>query len=136
MICLMLALFLSDLFVLVQVTSNVEQDVILTIVFAVFALEFFGLLMTDASYIFGFFFWMDLVGTISMIFDISYLLGIDAEKPEISNTDNNRDNLIVVRLARAAKLGARAGRLSRVLKLLRFMPFLYNSDQTDNVKMA
>jgi hypothetical protein len=25
--------------------------------------------LTDASYLFGFFFWMDLMGTLSMIFD-------------------------------------------------------------------
>lgn len=137
MVCLMLALFLSDVFVLAQVSTNVEQDAILTFVFVVFAVEFFGLVLTDASYLFGFFFWMDLVGTISMIFDISYLLGINAKEPERRNTDSGRENLIVVRLARAAKLGARAGRLSRVLKLLRFLPFLYNSDQSsDNVKMA
>jgi len=132
----MLALFLSDVFVLAQVSTNVEQDAILTFVFIIFAIEFLGLVLTDASYLFGFFFWMDLVGTISMIFDISYLLGVNAKEPEKRNTDSGRENLIVVRLARAAKLGARAGRLSRVLKLLRFLPFLYNSDQNENVKMA
>lgn len=124
MVALMLALFLSDMCVLAQVNSNTEQDFILLLVFAIFLFEFLGLVFTDASYLFGFFFWMDLLGTLSMIFDISFMVGNDATQPERRSPDSGRENLIVVRAARATKLGARAGRLSRVLKLLRFLPFV------------
>jgi len=136
MICLFLALFLSDLFALSEVEENVAQDVILTVVFAIFLLEFLGLVLTDASYFLGFFFFMDLLGTLSMIFDISYMLGTDVTEPERRSPDSGKENIIVVRAARATKLGARAGRLSRVLKLLRFMPFLRNEAQDQDVQMA
>merc|ERR1740130_1545837 len=49
---------------------------------------------------------------------------------------SGEENFIVVRAARATKLGARAGRLSRVMKLLRFLPFVSSGDQDDTVKMA
>jgi len=139
MFSLFFALFLNDICVLSEVDNNMIQDVILTIVFAIFLFEFLGLVFTDASYLLGFFFWMDLLGTLSMVFDISYMgTGTDATQPERIGTGGGRENLIVVRAARATKLGARAGRLSRVLKLLRFLPFLNDGQQEDDstVKMA
>jgi len=137
LICLFNALFLYDAFIVLQVPSNTELDIVLTAVFAVFLYEFVGLVLTDSTYPLGFFFWMDLIGTLSMLFDISYMLGSDATVPETVRDSSASDNVILVRAARAAKLGARAGRLSRVLKILRFMPFLYVR-QTDQrkVKMA
>jgi hypothetical protein len=136
MVSLVFALFLSDLFAVCEVEGNTAQDIILTVVFAIFLGEFFGLLLTDASYLLGFFFFMDLLGTASMIFDISFLLGTSASEPERRSPDSGQENIIVVRAARATKLGARAGRLSRVLKLLRFMPFLKNDLQDKDVQMA
>merc|ERR1719253_371093 len=71
-----------------------------------------------------------------MIFDISFMLGTDASMPEKYSGQRGEENLIVVRAARATKLGARAGRLSRVMKLLRFLPFVGGGDQKSGVKMA
>merc|ERR1719387_1719744 len=100
-----------------------------------FTLEFVGLSCTDPSYPFGFFFLMDFIGTISMIFDISYMLGQDASKPTYAVGGDAKKNLMLLRAARAAKLGARAGRLSRVLKILRYLPFMRQPDRSD-VAMA
>mmetsp|Transcript_86615 Transcript_86615/g.250131 ORF Transcript_86615/g.250131 Transcript_86615/m.250131 type:complete len:889 (+) Transcript_86615:111-2777(+) len=140
MVSLMLALFLGEAFTVAQVSSNTASDVILTIVFAVFAGEFLGLTLTDASYLFSFFFWMDLLGTVSMVFDISYMAGTDVSAAvSITQASSGREqeNVIITRAARATKLGARAGRISRVLKILRFLPFLLKSDGADKkVKMA
>jgi len=136
MVSLIIALFLSDVFITAQVPSNTALDVILTVVLVIFLVEFLGLSFTDPSYVLGFFFWMDLLGTASMLFDISFFLGEDATSVEKKSTDGGRENIIVVRAARATKLGARAGRLSRVLKILRFLPFIYGSEQEGQVKMA
>lgn len=139
LVALVLALFLRDIFVLAQVPTNAELDAVLTCVFVLFALEFIGLTFCEASYFLGFFFWMDLVGTLSMIFDISYMLGIDASAPVRVGDATAGENFILVRAARAAKLGARAGRLSRVLKILRFLPLITmgeSAKQMTRVKMA
>lgn len=141
-IALFVALFFSDLFVLCQVATNTELDIILTLCLVIFAIEFIGLSLTDASYLLGFFFWMDLLGTVSMVADLSYMLGSDATQPYLVSVGDAEgsasDNIIVVRAARAAKLGARAGRLSRVLKLLRFIrQWLLNTEEDPrSVKMA
>jgi len=138
MVALFLALFLGDLFTLLQVSTNTEQDVILTVVFAVFVLEFFGLMLIDVKYFLGFFWWMDLLGTASMVFDISYMAGADATEPQVSSSSTN--SVVLIRATRAAKLGARAGRLSRVVKLLRFLPLLYGGrvkqENTGNINVA
>jgi cAMP-specific phosphodiesterase 4 len=94
---------------------------------ALFVFELVTLSVVDAQYCLSFFQLMDVIGTISMIFDISYMLGADAKNPE-TGTSSAEENALgggeLLRAARAAKVGARAGRLSRVLRILRFLPFL------------
>eukprot|EP00927_Polykrikos_kofoidii_P033273 TRINITY_DN28153_c0_g1_i1.p1 TRINITY_DN28153_c0_g1~~TRINITY_DN28153_c0_g1_i1.p1 ORF type:complete len:867 (-),score=158.63 TRINITY_DN28153_c0_g1_i1:97-2697(-) len=132
---LVIALFLPDVLTLNQVPTNVGQDIILTLVMIVFIFEFITLSLTDANYLFGFFFWMDLLGTVSVFTDVSYLLGDDATKPDYLDGAEAPGDVIVVRAARAAKLGARAGRLSRVLKFVNV--FSGNSKEwTQKVQMA
>jgi len=139
MICLFLALFLGEIFVLAQVPTNTELDVVLTLVFAIFSFEFICLSLTDASYIFGFFFWMDLLGTASMVMDISYMSGADATEVENITKGSTNENVIVVRAARTAKLAARAGRLSRAVRLLKMLDHCRTGNKEEDlrkVKMA
>eukprot|EP00933_Yihiella_yeosuensis_P040941 TRINITY_DN35358_c0_g1_i1.p1 TRINITY_DN35358_c0_g1~~TRINITY_DN35358_c0_g1_i1.p1 ORF type:complete len:914 (-),score=185.54 TRINITY_DN35358_c0_g1_i1:246-2987(-) len=124
-VALLLALFLPDISILAGVNSNTGTDGVLTIVMFMFASELFLLTIVDANYMLSFFQLMDLVGTISMLFDISYFLGTSADVAvEASNDGSAQQSLMLLRAARAAKVGARAGRLSRVLRFLRFLPFL------------
>merc|ERR1719456_1144716 len=100
MVSLFIALFFPDLFGILRVPTNIELDIILSVVMCVFAFELFGLSATDPSYLLSFFFFMDIVGTVSMIFDISFLLGVKADMPVIMETDIDakadvRDNAIV-----------------------------------------
>jgi cAMP-specific phosphodiesterase 4 len=124
-IALILALFLPDMMVITGASGNDVPDVILTIVMVLFTIELVLLSTVDATYFMSFFQVMDVVGTISMIFDVSYMQGTDATyAPVSSNESDAQKNLMLLRASRAAKIGARAGRLSRVLRILRFLPFL------------
>lgn len=134
---LLVALFCSDVFVVLQIPTNQELSLILSIAFMLFTLEFLILNCVDPAYPLSFFFWMDLVGTISMVFDIPYLLGPDATAP-IQLTEGKHagnGNVVVVRAARAARMGARAGRLSRVVKLIRFLQ-KDSGEKEEEVKVA
>jgi len=136
-VALLLALFLPDIFTLAGVADSTFSDIVLTAVMVGFVIEFILLTAVDVPYLFSFFQLMDVFGTVSMIFDISYMQGQDATQPVRVTQSSGSENVIVVRAARAAKLGARAGRLSRVLKILRFLPFISNGDEkNDRVKMA
>lgn len=133
-IALLIALFLPDMWTLCGVNDSFWSDLILTVVMVMFAFEFFFLCSVDATYLLSFFFFMDIVGTLSMIFDISFMLGRDNTEVQIASDADARKNLMLLRASRAARVGARAGRLSRVLRILRFLPFL--SRQVQSVGMA
>lgn len=139
MLSVFAALFCADIWVVCQVPTNAELDTLLTLVLLVFAVEFLGLSFTDQTYPFSFFFWMDLLGTISMIFDISYMIGNDAGEPVRMRRHRGglHSNTLKIRSARALRLASRAARLTRILKVMKYMPvFNRGEQQDDKVKMA
>jgi len=123
LLALVMALFLPDVWVLADRSSNDDLDVILTIVLLAFLFELVvqsvGLKKT---YLGSFFFWMDLLGAASLLLDLSYIT--DSIQGEEQQTTNN---VVLMRAARVAKLGARAGRFTKLVKLLRFLPGMRDS---------
>jgi len=119
-IALVTVLFFPDLWIVLDRPNNSELNVILTFVLLMFIMELvvqsIGLTRT---YWGSFFFWMDLLGAFSVLLDLDYLpLG-----PSSSNSgDAMSNNAVILRTARIAKLGARAGRFTKLVKLLRFLP--------------
>lgn len=133
-VALVLALFLPDLWVIFGVNSNYELDIVLLSVMALFTVELVALSSTDATYLLSFFFFMDIVGTVSMIFDLSlFPLGADATSPKKLAVDS-RTQLVFFKATRAAKVGARAGRLTRVLRILEFLPLMGRGAVMDETK--
>mmetsp|Transcript_20709 Transcript_20709/g.33492 ORF Transcript_20709/g.33492 Transcript_20709/m.33492 type:complete len:1030 (-) Transcript_20709:231-3320(-) len=135
-VALFVALFFPDLWVVCGFNDNIAPNIILTIVLVLFLFELLALSLLDVTYLLSFFFFMDTIGTISMIFDISFLVGIDHTKSILIEGGENEapTNLMLLRAARAARLGARAGRLSRIIKILRFLPFLGGTSGDDMSK--
>eukprot|EP00930_Biecheleria_cincta_P001749 TRINITY_DN102853_c0_g1_i1.p1 TRINITY_DN102853_c0_g1~~TRINITY_DN102853_c0_g1_i1.p1 ORF type:complete len:914 (+),score=185.84 TRINITY_DN102853_c0_g1_i1:133-2874(+) len=136
---LVAALFFGDLFEFMSVPNNTLLDFTLTLAFLFFTFELTGNALSDRKYLLSFFFFMDILGTFSMVFDISCILGPDATVPERLKQDNGgSSSVIIVRAARAARIGARAGRLSRVAKIMRFFGGGNPEDEgnTGNVRMA
>lgn len=120
-IAVVTALFLPDIFLILQVPTNLELDLILMVVFIVFIVGFCGLLASMPSYLNSFMFWMDIVGIVAMVFDIQLMLGQDATEPTEDRPDMARDSMMFARSARASRQAARMGRLARVLKLMRML---------------
>lgn len=121
------ALFLPDIWVLASRPTNHDLDVLLTIVLFMFLLEMcvqcIGLWR---SYVASFYFWMDILGLGSMMLDLSYI-------PIMSNLgESTASNVVLLRAARVAKLGARAGRFTKLVKLLRFLPGLRDAGSDAN----
>ena len=84
---------------------------------------------TPRTYIYSFFFWMDILGAASLLLDLSYL-GI------VSGNEALADNAVVMRAARIAKLGARAGRFTRLVKLLQYIPGMKKMDESKGTANA
>jgi len=112
---LLCALFLPDLWVLADRPSNSDLDVLLTGVLLLFLGELGAQSLGLPSYPGSFFFWMDLLGAASLLMDLSYL-------PLFSAAAGASQSVLLT--ARLAKLGARACRLGRLGKLMRFLPGL------------
>ncbi|CAE7558503.1 PDE9A [Symbiodinium natans] len=115
--CLFVALFVADVFVIINVSNDAVLDAVLVVLMAAFLCEFVvQLLAYPRGYTCSFYFWMDLLGILSVPLDHSLVVnalpsGLDS-------------NAVVMRAARMAKLGARAGRFTKLVKLLRFLPFM------------
>jgi len=116
-VALIAALFLPDFWVVLDRPDNADLDIILTFVLLMFiaelGLQCIGLMR---RYWGSFFFWMDLLGAASLLLDLSYL------PFNLSSGDSMSNNVVIMRAARIAKLGARAGRFTKLVKLLRFLP--------------
>jgi hypothetical protein len=119
-IMLMTSLFLPDLWVLGNPPESADDALysILTFVLFVFTIEIVVLSVVQNEYPYSFFFWMDLLGTASIILDIGWIAGLFM--PSDSETSQQGS---LLRAARAAKLGARYGRIMRLLKLMKFFKY-------------
>jgi len=125
--------YLWQLFDLPDDPSNVLLDLLMTSVTLFFIVEMIMLSVAQPDYLhwYSFFLWMDCLGTFSMIFELSFLMG-SAGKME--NQGAGGVNSMVMRSARATKMAARAGRLVRVTKFLSWFSEERNEDGTQRKK--
>eukprot|EP00929_Paragymnodinium_shiwhaense_P018833 TRINITY_DN13038_c0_g1_i2.p1 TRINITY_DN13038_c0_g1~~TRINITY_DN13038_c0_g1_i2.p1 ORF type:complete len:1235 (+),score=315.44 TRINITY_DN13038_c0_g1_i2:38-3706(+) len=123
---LALALFLPDCFSLTESTEYQILDGFVVVIFFLFFIEFSVQVVGFwDTYVGKFFFWMDLLGMFSVPLDHSLV------NETVMDTLKGMDNSVVVRATRLAKLGARAGRFTKLVKLMRFLPGMGNSEKKD-----
>jgi len=115
------ALFGDD----IRLTGTVKSadDVFYTL--TTFCLFFFTIEIVLNSiarkdYFLGFFFWLDLISTISLITDIGWIWDEIMGTGDSSAT-NAQSGAKVARSSRGAKIGSRAGRIARVIRLIRLI---------------
>jgi ankyrin repeat protein len=115
------ALFLVDFWILLDFDAGAFLDALLTIIFITFSFELISQIVGfGRGYLCSFYFWMDFFGSISVLLDMSV---ITDSSQWLSGGFGNSDG-VVMRTARLAKLGARAGRFSKLVKILQFLPGL------------
>jgi len=124
-VLLILSLFLTDMCIIFNLheDNQVYIDSIMLIIFIAFILECTALVIAKEKYFLGFFFWMDVLGTLSMILDISWFsdeLGLGA-----AGGDAN-----LLRAARSAKVGAKSGRLAKLTKLFKLVEQCWTREHT------
>eukprot|EP00929_Paragymnodinium_shiwhaense_P055346 TRINITY_DN27732_c0_g2_i1.p1 TRINITY_DN27732_c0_g2~~TRINITY_DN27732_c0_g2_i1.p1 ORF type:complete len:870 (+),score=176.97 TRINITY_DN27732_c0_g2_i1:76-2685(+) len=112
-VALLLALFLPYVWAIADIQDDpglFVLDLLMCIIFFLFVAEAIVRSIAEKSYPLSYFFWMDVIGTLSMLFEISWIAGAD------SNADT-----VFMRTARTAKLGARAGRLVKLSSLMQLI---------------
>lgn len=113
--CLALTLFLPDIWIVMNVSNS--QDVILNTILVtcmtLFVIEMILTYYAKPSYNYrSFFFWMDVIGTLSILIDITWIVGRDTNFAQDGTT---------LRVARLAKLGAKSSRLARLVKVFKYL---------------
>mmetsp|Transcript_76954 Transcript_76954/g.220401 ORF Transcript_76954/g.220401 Transcript_76954/m.220401 type:complete len:1104 (+) Transcript_76954:52-3363(+) len=112
------ALFAGGIWIVLDIPDdpgNTILTILLATVMCFFLFEIVLLSLANTrSYLWTFFFWMDLLGTLSIAFEISFLMGAGDGPQESQDSANT----VLLRTARAAKLGTRVGRLFKVMKCL------------------
>jgi len=117
-VILLVSLFLPDSWILAN-THMIHDKIlfgILSAILGIFCCETAILSYCQDEYFLSFFFWMDTIGTISIILDIGWIA--DTFMPDSGIATKGS----LLRAARAAKLGARYGRILRLLKFFKFLP--------------
>lgn len=116
-VTLLVALFFPDVWIVCDIDGTDSLDWILVVVLVLFIVELLvQAIGTPKAYVISFFFWMDIIGLLSVPLDLSYIA---------NNLPNSLNNAVVMRAARTARLGARAGRFTKLVKLLRFLPGMH-----------
>ncbi|GMH80217.1 hypothetical protein TL16_g08452 [Triparma laevis f. inornata] len=130
-VALIISLFLPDLWIVSNGHEDSDWgiDLLMFIIFISFIAECIALVMTKDDYYNGFFFYMDIVGTLSMILDISWMskgLGFQTS-----------GDAQLLRAARSAKIGAKSSRLAKLTKLFKLMEqcFVNNKSEMDPTKV-
>ena len=83
-----------------------------------FMLEIILASIAKADYFNSFFFWLDLLSTLSLITDIEPAM--DALFGSADETDAS-DAVALARASRGARIGTKAGRMTRVIRLIRLI---------------
>ncbi len=128
---LMLSLFLADSWVVGNAPDSQNEVLysILMFVVVIFSGEVIILSVVSEGYFNSFFFWMDFLGTLSILLDIGWV-----SNSFLSGGSVRRGS--VLRATRAAKLGARYGRILRLMKLMKLTKWCpcLRSNVADDVK--
>lgn len=107
-----------------QISFGPEADPIFVIITCISMIMFFVELVLSSiskqDYWLSFFFWLDLIATVSLVTDIDPLVeAITGDQPTEGNEAG--DTATLARASRGARIGTRAGRMTRVIRLIRLI---------------
>jgi len=85
-----------------------------------FLLELILSSIAKEGYFLGFYFWLDLVATVSLITDIGWIWDEIIGTEEV-NASNAQQASQLARAGRGARVGTRAGRIARIIRLIRLI---------------
>lgn len=86
-----------------------------------FLLELFLASLATPDYFLGFYFWLDLVATLSLFTDIAWIWDPIIGTSQKVNKEDAEQAGSVARAGRSARIGTRASRIARVIRLIRLI---------------
>eukprot|EP00928_Gymnodinium_smaydae_P035664 TRINITY_DN25065_c0_g1_i1.p1 TRINITY_DN25065_c0_g1~~TRINITY_DN25065_c0_g1_i1.p1 ORF type:complete len:1252 (+),score=285.60 TRINITY_DN25065_c0_g1_i1:213-3968(+) len=124
-IVLCIALFLPDMWVIMQVQAMTLFTVFLSFVLLFFFCELtLNILSGGRKYLESFWFWTDMIGMLSVPMDHELFVSFI----ENSVASSGIDSTMLMRAMRMVRLVSRAGRLTKLIKLIKYLPGMSQDD--------
>ena len=101
-------------------SSDPFFDALMLLCLIFFSVEVIVASIFTDGYIFGFYFWLDLIATLSILMDINWLFQKFTKNSDFS-VSNAQQASSLARSGRAARIGTRAARIARVVRLVRLI---------------
>ena len=105
-----------------------------SVAMGLFAIEIILASIGQPGYFASFFFWLDLLSTVSLITDIQPLWDIIMGHPSVKDENEERDTGELARASRGARMGSKAGRIVRVVRLIRLVRVIKLANGGDKFK--
>ena len=122
MIVTLFALFGDDTRLAFFTRSSDETFDLLTLISLVmFCLEIILNAICQENYFNSFYFWLDVISTLSLITDISWIWESIVGSQEDYSASNAEQAGQLARAGRGARIGTRAGRITRIIRLVRLI---------------
>lgn len=129
----LLALFGDDIRILVVDVSGDKYFYGATVVcLVIFSIEILLSCIVKKDYLFTFFFYLDLVSTASLLFDIGWFTDL-IFPTDSTGAATSESAAQLAKAARASRIGTRAARVIRIIRLIRLIRIvkLYKASQKD-----
>ena len=102
-------------------SADFTFNLITTLVLVLFVVEITINALSQESYFNSFYFWLDVISTVSLITDITWIWDqITGQTEDYEANDADQAGQLA-RAGRGARLGTRAGRIARVIRLIRLI---------------
>lgn len=102
--------------------DDIAFNVMVLLCLVIFGVETVISSLGKSDYFLGFFFWLDVISTVSLVLDLTWVTDSIAQQSKEQNTSDMRSG-------RTARLGAKAGRVVRVLRLVRILKLYKNYNE-------
>ena len=90
-----------------------------SVAMALFGIEIILASLAKDDYFLGFYFWLDLISTVTLIFDIGWFW--DLILGSSGSVSNSQQASKVAKQGKGARIGTRASRIARIVRLIRLI---------------
>ena len=94
--------------------------ILTAIAFAFFVIELIVSSIVKEDYWLGFYFWLDLISTLSLLTDIGWIMN-SLMGTNVGSASSAQQATKLARAGRGARIGTKAGRIARVIRLIRLI---------------
>lgn len=120
-----------------QLTAGPNTEYIyyiaISVCFGIFVIEILLTSFASPNYLWGFYFWLDIISTLTLLLDIAWISNVMFDGSSSAQTTLN--SVTLARAARASKIGSRAGRIVRILRLIRLIRIVKLYKATEQLKI-